>query len=319
MARGQFVKTIEAICNARGWTLVKMSSSWILEVKTPDGRRTIIFGYTFAVNSATALEICKEKPATSMVLQQCGVPAVEHDVVLNPSKEVTKDYLPKAGVWNQLKTFFERHGGAVLKPLKGTGGFGVERVRTQTELEGAVQRLFTVEYGLAAAPLLAIEDEYRVVCAFGAVKLIYRKQRMTVAGDGTSPLQQLLARELSTGAPERVQALATAMAQLSASELASTPAAGEEVALEWRHNLGLGAVADFAVPADLTGPLSALALQAMDAVGLTFGSVDMVSVGGELSVLEINIGVQMDNIIAQGKQDLAYAVYEEVLLAALKE
>ena len=39
-----------------------------------------------------------------------------------------------------------------------------------------------------------------------------------------------------------------------------------------------------------------------------FGSVDMVSVGGELMVLEINIGVQMDNIIAQGNGELARAV-----------
>ena len=39
-----------------------------------------------------------------------------------------------------------------------------------------------------------------------------------------------------------------------------------------------------------------------------FGSVDIVMVKGELMVLEINIGVMMDNLIDQGKENLAYDV-----------
>ena len=36
----------------------------------------------------------------------------------------------KGGVWAEFIAFFEKHNGCVLKPLKGTGGFGVERVGT---------------------------------------------------------------------------------------------------------------------------------------------------------------------------------------------
>jgi glutathione synthase/RimK-type ligase-like ATP-grasp enzyme len=294
-----------------------MSKDWIIEVSTTDGKKTIVFGYTFAVNSAVALEICKEKPATAMVLESANVPAVEHTVILNPAKDVAAGYLPKGGVWAEFIAFFEKHNGCVLKPLKGTGGFGVERVKTRLELEAAVQRLFSVEYGLAASPYLEIEDEIRSVCAFGAVKLMYRKTRCSVKGDGKSTVKQLAGERLHNLNGKQARMFLTSLANLSAQELDSIPAENEEVPIEWRHNLGLGATADFNVEDDLRARVSEMALRAMEAVHLTFGSVDIVIVKGELMVLEINIGVMMDNLIDQGKENMAYEVYDEVLTRCL--
>ena len=42
--------------------------------------------------------------------------------------------------------------------------------------------------------------------------------------------------------------------------------------------------------------------------------MDIVIVKGELMVLEINIGVMMDNLIDQGKENLAYEVSAEFTL-----
>lgn len=48
-------------------------------------------GYTFDVNPAGAIEVCREKAATSLVLSQHGVANIPHHVFLSPGNEFTAD------------------------------------------------------------------------------------------------------------------------------------------------------------------------------------------------------------------------------------
>jgi glutathione synthase/RimK-type ligase-like ATP-grasp enzyme len=63
---------------------------------------------------------------------------------------------------------------------------------------------------------------------------------------------------------------------------------------EWRHNLGLGGRAVDVDDDARSAVLAGLAVRAMEAIGLRFGSVDVVEVAGASFVLEINAGVMME-------------------------
>jgi glutathione synthase/RimK-type ligase-like ATP-grasp enzyme len=77
--------------------------------------------------------------------------------------------------------------------------------------------------------------------------------------------------------------------------LASVPPAGVKFLLNWRHNLGQGAVATMVEP-DASPAAHDLALAAAKAVGLRFGSVDVLVAAAGPTVLEINAGVMMEYV-----------------------
>lgn len=85
---------------------------------------------------------------------------------------------------------------------------------------------------------------------------------------------------------------------------------------EWRHNLGLGARA---VRLDPASPQSqtalALAHAAMAALTLRFASIDIVTVGGTLTVLEANAGVMLEAASRPelGGAELAERIYGRAL------
>lgn len=86
---------------------------------------------------------------------------------------------------------------------------------------------------------------------------------------------------------------------------------------EWRHNLGLGGRAvDVDDDSRRTG-LTALAVRAMEALGLRFGSVDIVEVNDWHFVLEVNAGVMMEHYGRSSDQRRAeaYDIYDRAVAA----
>merc|ERR1739848_289394 len=59
---------------------------------------------------AGAVEICKEKCATSLVLGKAGVPNIEHRVFLSCADPLTAPYAPLGGNWPGIKALVEELG-----------------------------------------------------------------------------------------------------------------------------------------------------------------------------------------------------------------
>ena len=77
-------------------------------------------------------------------------------------------------------------------------------------------------------------------------------------------------------------------------DISRKPASGEEVPINWRHNLGQGAEAQLIDECDTTyKPITTLALMAANVLGIALASVDVVSTHQGLRVLEINSGIMM--------------------------
>jgi glutathione synthase/RimK-type ligase-like ATP-grasp enzyme len=88
---------------------------------------------------------------------------------------------------------------------------------------------------------------------------------------------------------------------------------------EWRNNLRYGSVPVIQVERQLCGALTGIALRVIRALGLRFASVDIVSSGGKLAVLEVNSGVCLERFSAfsVGHFERASAVYADALRACL--
>jgi glutathione synthase/RimK-type ligase-like ATP-grasp enzyme len=81
---------------------------------------------------------------------------------------------------------------------------------------------------------------------------------------------------------------------------------------DWRHNLEFGAQPVLLDQGDARDACVSLALRAAQAIGIRFASVDVVRVGTEWKVLEINSGVMME-MLGKLHPELVHATYSAAL------
>ncbi|PAP76398.1 ATP-grasp domain-containing protein [Rubrivirga marina] len=273
------VSTVRQLAAERGVEVASFAGDWILRLSW-GGWTEHIVGYVFPLNSAGARAVSADKVATAELLEARGVPCVAHHLVLRPD---LAPYVGEAGNWAAIRALGERNGwDLVVKPNEGTGGEDVVRVRGARELEAAVHDGLVRHRALALSPFHEIETEYRAVLLDDDVLLTYAKARPAVVGDGV----------------RSVGALAEA-AGLDASAVAldvrrRVPGEGEQVLLDWRHNLQLGSVPRPIESAEVRDEVERLAAAAAGTLGLRFASVDVVETADGLAVLEANAGVMLE-------------------------
>ena len=81
---------------------------------------------------------------------------------------------------------------------------------------------------------------------------------------------------------------------------------------DWRHNLDAGAKPVLLEDGEVHTACAKLAIDAADAIGITFASIDVVRVDGDWRVLEINSGVMME-ALAKLHPELVQATYDAAL------
>lgn len=96
---------------------------------------------------------------------------------------------------------------------------------------------------------------------------------------------------------------------------------GTKKYLEWRHNLGLGAVAVRVTDPEILRKVEELAVRAAEAVDMNFASVDVIDTEEGLRVLEINAGVMMEHFAGQDEEsyETAKAIYRKALLKSFED
>jgi glutathione synthase/RimK-type ligase-like ATP-grasp enzyme len=300
------VSLVREIASEGGYKLSTFSQDWILRLEK-DGRARHVFGYNFELNSATAQLLAADKAAISDLLEDKGVPHVEHRLFLHPD---LAGYVSSEGNWPAMLEYADRVGfPLVVKPNVGTGGEDVGRVNNAAELEASVLALFQKHRALALSPFLDIEQEYRLLMLDDTCELAYSKRRPQVVGDGQSTLLELIEKLNMDGALS--SELAAHAIDQHGGDLKRVPPRGQEVLIGWKHNLGEGAAPQLVEDGKLKDGLLALARAAQTAVNIRFASVDIVEVQGKLSVLEINSGVMMEYFVRHmpDGRELAKGIY----------
>ncbi len=282
-------EVVRAVCETRGIAVESFCQGWVLRLSRGEGEARDVrftYGFSLGLNSASAHQLATDKSATAGVLARERIPVVAHELFLHPSMNA---YVGPDGNGPRLKAAFEQWGGdVVVKDNTGTGGDGVFRCRTLRELEQRSAQLFQRVRSVAVCPFVDIQRELRFIVLGDRCEVVYRKDRPAIRGDGTRTVHALLTEAMG-GAGVRVRGTPAEIVD----RLEDVLPAGQELLLDWRHNIGRGAL-----PVLVEGESEAesLALRAAAVVGVRFGSVDVVETGSGLAVLEINSGVMMEGL-----------------------
>jgi glutathione synthase/RimK-type ligase-like ATP-grasp enzyme len=302
-----FVEAVKRYCVTHGIEVEMRSDGWLIVMRRGP-KRHFAFGYDLGLNSAVAHRIANDKAATTEVLQICGVACVVHTLFQSPQMG---EYIPPQRSWEAMIALLDANpNGIVVKPNEGTSGESVFKVSTGPELEVAVHKIFSSSLSLAISPYLDIENEVRVVLLDRRPLVVYSKARPEIAGDGKHTLLELA---LMATPPELRSTVLRAMVDdFDKAGLDQIPALGRRIVLNWRHNLDSGARPVLLQQGKIKDACVAIAAQAAEAIGLRFGSVDVVQVNGSWQILEINSGVMME-ALARRHPDLVYAAYSAAL------
>lgn len=298
-----FVNAVKTYCARNGITVEERSQGWLLVMQRGEQRRLAI-GYDLGLNRSSTQRIANDKAATAEVLELCDVPCVPHALFLGPK---LSRHVPPQDSWRKLLELLDDNPkGLVVKPNEGTSGEDVVKVRSTAQLETAVTELFCSHLSLSVSPYLAIDREVRVILVDYDPMVVYSKQRPSIVGDGRHTALQLA---MATISPQRLaRVLPGIVEELGPSSLSEIVPAGECRPLNWRHNLGAGADPVILEVGPVREACVRLATSAAKAIGLRFGSVDVVEVQGSWRVLEINSGVMME-AFGQLRPDLVEATY----------
>ena len=302
-----FVDALRRYCAGRGIEFEIRSEGWLIVMRR-GSKRYIAFGYDLGLNGAVAHRLANDKAATAEVLEISGVPCIPHTLFLSPE---LNEYVPALGTWEAMLGLLDRHArGIVVKPNEGTTGRSVFMVSSKPRLELAVNRIFASHLSLAISPFVDIDDEVRVVLIDDRPLVVYSKNRPSIIGDGK---HSLLEMALAATPPERRSSVLPGMvATLDKEELDTILPAGGRRVLNWRHNLDSGAQPMVLEQGEVREACTAIAIKAANAIGMRFGSVDVVQVDGAWRILEINSGVMME-ALSKLHPDLVYAAYSAAL------
>jgi|SRR5579864_4219604 len=302
-----FVDAVRKYCAGHGIALEVRSNGWLMMMQR-GARRHLAFGYDIGLNSAVAHRIANDKAATSEALALSGIACVPHALFLNPRLNA---HLPPAGSWQAMLALLTQHpAGLVVKPNEGTSGRSVFLATSKPKLELAVQKIFASHGSLAISPFLDIEDEVRVVLLDDTPIVVYSKDRPKIVGDGKHSLLELAIAAMP--AEQRSAVVSGMVDDLDRDALDAIVPAGARRVLNWRHNLDSGSRPVLLQQGEIREACAALAAKAAHAIGIRFGSIDVVNVDGRWLVLEINSGVMME-ALSRLHPDLVYAAYEAAL------
>ena len=302
-----FLESVKKYCLAHHIAIEVRSGGWLLVMQRGSQRRVAI-GYDVGLNSAAAHLIAGDKAAAVETLKLAGVPCIPHTLFLGPKLSA---HVPGSGSREAMQRLLDQHPhGLVVKPNEGTSGEAVFRVTTKQQLELAVERIFAAYPSLAISPYVEIEDEVRVVLLDDRALIVYSKQRPSVMGDGEHSLRELALAV--TPAERQSTVLQTIADDFGEAELDAIPSAGQRHMLNWRHNLDSGAAPVLVHDGDIRHACVQLARDAAAAIGIRFGSIDVVRAGGAWQILEVNSGVKME-ALGRLHPELVHAAYHAAL------
>ncbi len=296
------VTLLREISHDFGFEFKTYSYDWV-KALSKDGSTMYVYGYNFPLNNTCFTQIANDKACTYEILSSNNVPAVEHFYFMSPNDIHYVKYLGVNGNWKQMTALLEKYGKVVVKPNSGTGGAGLKIVSEETELEKAVNDIFSYTSTLCISPYYEIENEFRVIMLESKPRLVFRKVRPYVVGNGKENVALLCAKEKK---------------KLDYSldiDMSYIPKDGEKFEIGWKHNLGQGSAPETLSGGELYNRITNFATKALSLLGGNFSSVDIVSINGKIYILEINSGVMMDNFANTSPENflIAKSIYKEAI------
>ncbi len=296
------VTLLREIAAENGYSFKTYSYDWVKALSKFENS-AYVYGYNFPLNNTSFTQIANDKACTYEILSSESIPSVEHFYFMSPNDIHYIKYLGVDGNWKQMISLLEKYGKLVVKPNSGTGGVGLKIVDDEANLEKSVNELFSFESTLCISPYYEIENECRVIILDGVPKLVFKKVRPHITGNGIDNVALLCAKQKKK------------IDYSSDIDVSYIPKKDEKYEIGWKHNLGQGSAPETLTGGELYQKVTTFAAKALKTLGGRFASVDVVSIDGELKVLEINSGVMMDNFASFCNENYSIAknIYKEAI------
>lgn len=299
-----YKKIITEICEELGIKYNFISKDWITILEY-NNERKVITGYKFDNNSHALGILLDDKYATYEYLKLLNINAVSHEIIYNPTTKgnYAKDFKGK----DYLKNIFNSYNkNVVLKINNGTCGKDVYHIKSYKKLEETYQKLSESHHSLSICPYYEVQNEYRVIVLNGKIKLIYKKIKPQVIGDGIHTIKELL-----------IDFNPTYFKNYNKSNKNKILPPSKEYTYDWKFNLSRGSKLSFVIDEETKKQVTSLATKALK-TSLQFGSIDIIKTkDNEYLVLEINSGVMMHNLIKE--ESNGYEIAKEIYKEAIKD
>lgn len=305
------VKIVKEICQEEHLEFQSFSYDWIFHIRNKQGKSTFIFWFQFWLNPASINSICCDKNATSEILTSLWIPNVEHFLFMSPQRQ---KYISPTGNWNKMIELLEKYRTIVCKPNNGTWWEKIFLVKNSFELEIASYEIFKNAWAMDISPYYQIENEWRTIVLNGEIKLIYRKERPHLTGDGIHSVGELFLQKFWSSNIKKIKEINTDIS------LDAVLRKNEIYYLTRKHNLWQGATPIIETNPLIKNKLSLLVKNITDKLKIRFASIDIISVNGSLKVIEINSWVMMEYFSQQNQEyyEIAKSIYRDAILAMLQ-
>ncbi len=300
-------KLIEEICKDKKIDINSFSKEWVIHLKKDQVNKYII-GYDFDLNSSSVNLILKDKAAMTEILNFNKIPCAEHKLFMTPNRA---DFVGQNGNWEEMMKYAKEYDyKLVCKYNYGSGGINVLRTSNKLELEQAVHNILEKELYICLSPFYNIEEEYRAIVLDGIIKIVYKKERLFVIADGNKKLKQLLIDNDIKLTDSMLRAILENKLNLE-----KVYDMDEKILLNWKHNLGQGAIPIEIDDKSIIDNIQELIKRIVKVIDIRFASFDVIKVNGEYMILEINAGVMMEAFANKndGNYRKAYEIYSEAI------
>ena len=281
-----FNKIIKEICEENFIKCTFLSDGWIIMLEKNNIAR-FIYGYTFNLNYQASGMIVEDKSGLYEVLKTKNIPTIEHNLVYNPNNKY--DYAQGNNTYEYVKQYFlNNNNHIVIKPNKGTCGNYVYEVTNINKIDEVLNKVFKINTSISICPFYKIKNEYRTIMLNEEPKILYKKIRPIVIGDGIKTIKQLL---LEFNNPYFKN-------KLESREYNRVLSKGEEYHYDWRFNLSKGAIAKKVDDTVLEKKIIKIAKSVCKVLNIKLASVDIIeTTNNELLVMETNSGVMTENYL----------------------
>lgn len=305
---------VKDACKSLNVNVKFYSQDYLVVIKDKQENKAFMISFDVGVNNTISTDICSDKDITSEVLSFANVPCVEHKLFRISSDEKDKEI----GIMNSItEKAKEWNMDIVIKRRSGSGGSGVYHIKNEIELERAILRE-NLWRGIVMSPYKNIVNEYRVLILGNKSLCIYKKNRISLKGDGKSTLIQLITSQVNqNNQSEVIASLSSDKANLN-----TILKEGEEHLISWKHNLDRGgAEPEMSENSELNTKLLDIAKKSINAIGMNYAAVDIIETdNNEFLVLEINSTPTYYNFIKfYGKENFSMLLKELISLRLEQE
>lgn len=296
-----FHELIEEISNELDIKCTYLSKDWIIKLEKGN-RVEYIVGNKFPLNNHSLGLIMDDKYALYDILNNLNIPVCKHYIFYNTNNNhlYAKNCHTKEDV---MKCFNNLNRDVVVKINNGSEGKDVYHIKDKNELNKVMDHLFMKNYSISICPYYNVINEYRLVVLNNEVKLIYKKIKPRVIGDGIKSVNDLLKEFNPYYFKDK---------DISNDILPYN----KEYLYDWKFNLSRGSICSVDIEDRTKKICFDVALDVVSKTGISFATIDIIELSNsEFFVLEVNSGVTISkciNFIPSGYK-IAKEIYKEAV------